>query len=233
MTPTAIMIWKRPGPSTATIPIASSRPGIASMMSIMRMITLSIDAAEVAGDRAEHEADREARPSTDDDADQERVARAVEDPRELVAAERRRPRTSASDDGPGQQPFMIRSRFWSQRPVGRDPRREDRRDRRSSRRRRTRRSRRGRGGAAARPRCQRPPVGDGRADELSASSSAIAHETRILGLRKPYERSTIRLTNTKTIARKRIAALDHRVVAVEDRLRRARSPCPGSRRPSR
>ena len=41
VTPTAIMIWNRPGPSTATIPIASSRPGIASMMSISRMITLS------------------------------------------------------------------------------------------------------------------------------------------------------------------------------------------------
>ena len=41
VTPTAIMIWKMPGPSIATIPIASSRPGIASMMSIRRMITLS------------------------------------------------------------------------------------------------------------------------------------------------------------------------------------------------
>ena len=41
VTPTAIMICKSPGPSIATIPIASSRPGIASMMSIRRMITLS------------------------------------------------------------------------------------------------------------------------------------------------------------------------------------------------
>ncbi len=75
-----------PGPSTATIPIASSRPGIASMMSIARMITRVDDAAEVAGDRAEQQPDRE--PDGDrDDADQERVARAVDDPRELVAAE--------------------------------------------------------------------------------------------------------------------------------------------------
>ena len=42
VTPTAIMIWKRPGPSIATIPIASRKPGIASMMSVRRMITLSI-----------------------------------------------------------------------------------------------------------------------------------------------------------------------------------------------
>ncbi len=41
VTPTATMIWNRPGPSIATIPIASSRPGIASMMSVKRMITLS------------------------------------------------------------------------------------------------------------------------------------------------------------------------------------------------
>ena len=43
----------RPGPSIATIAIANSRPGIASMMSIMRMITRVEPAADVAGDRAE------------------------------------------------------------------------------------------------------------------------------------------------------------------------------------
>ena len=42
------------------------------------------DPADVARDRAEHHADREADRDRDD-ADQERVARAVEDPRELVA----------------------------------------------------------------------------------------------------------------------------------------------------
>ena len=42
MTPTAIMIWTSPGPSAATIPIASSRPGIESMMSIARISTESI-----------------------------------------------------------------------------------------------------------------------------------------------------------------------------------------------
>ena len=51
------------------------------------MITESIDAAEVAGDRAEDEADREA-DRDGDDADQQRVAGAVDDPRELVAPER-------------------------------------------------------------------------------------------------------------------------------------------------
>jgi len=41
VTPTAIMMWKRLGPSIATIPIAISSPGIASMMSMQRMITES------------------------------------------------------------------------------------------------------------------------------------------------------------------------------------------------
>ena len=36
-TPTAIITGTSPGPSSATIPIASRSPGIASMMSIMRM----------------------------------------------------------------------------------------------------------------------------------------------------------------------------------------------------
>ena len=42
MIPMAIMIWKKPGPSTATIPIASSRLGIESMTSMQRMITESV-----------------------------------------------------------------------------------------------------------------------------------------------------------------------------------------------
>ena len=41
-TPTAIMIWKKPGPRTATIPIASRRLGIESITSIERMITESV-----------------------------------------------------------------------------------------------------------------------------------------------------------------------------------------------
>ena len=39
--PTAIMIWTRPGPSIATIPTASRKPGIESITSISRMITES------------------------------------------------------------------------------------------------------------------------------------------------------------------------------------------------
>ena len=39
--PTAINTSLRPGPSAVTIPIASSRPGIASMTSITRMIAES------------------------------------------------------------------------------------------------------------------------------------------------------------------------------------------------
>ena len=42
VTPTATMIWTSPGPSIATMPIASRNPGMASMMSVRRMITLSM-----------------------------------------------------------------------------------------------------------------------------------------------------------------------------------------------
>src|SRR5436190_15564057 len=41
VTPIAIITSTSPGPSAATIPIANSRPGIASMMSMQRMITVS------------------------------------------------------------------------------------------------------------------------------------------------------------------------------------------------
>ena len=41
VTPTATMICQSPGPSMATIPIASSKPGIASMMSMQRMMIVS------------------------------------------------------------------------------------------------------------------------------------------------------------------------------------------------
>ena len=40
-TPIATMICHKPGPSAATTPIANSRPGIASMMSISRITTVS------------------------------------------------------------------------------------------------------------------------------------------------------------------------------------------------
>ena len=40
-TPTAIMICQRPGPSSATIPTAMRKPGIDSITSIERMITVS------------------------------------------------------------------------------------------------------------------------------------------------------------------------------------------------
>ena len=42
MIPIAIMICVRPGPRSATIPIAMRKPGIVSQMSVMRMITESI-----------------------------------------------------------------------------------------------------------------------------------------------------------------------------------------------
>ncbi len=41
-TPIAIITEKRPGPNIAAIPIAMSSPGIESMMSMLRMITVSV-----------------------------------------------------------------------------------------------------------------------------------------------------------------------------------------------
>ena len=38
MIPMAIMICQRPGPRTATIPIAIRKPGIVSQMSVIRMM---------------------------------------------------------------------------------------------------------------------------------------------------------------------------------------------------
>ena len=118
------MIWTRPGPSAATIPIASSRPGIDSMMSISRISTESTQPPGIARDRADEQPDREA-DGDRDDPDQERVASAVHDPREEVAAERvdseemlgGRPRAAAS---------VEKREVLMQRVVGGDQRREER-----------------------------------------------------------------------------------------------------------
>ena len=111
-TPTAIMTGTRPAPSIATIPIASSRLGMASRMSIKRITTRVGPAAEVAGDRAEQHPDREP-DGHGHDADDERVPGAVDDARELVAAEL----VDAEADAPATAPGSIRSRaasrFWS------------------------------------------------------------------------------------------------------------------------
>ena len=85
-TPIAIMIEKSPGPSIAAMPMAMRSPGIESMMSISRMITLSVLPPKKPGHRAEQEPDRHS--DTDgDDADEERETGPVDDARELVSAE--------------------------------------------------------------------------------------------------------------------------------------------------
>jgi hypothetical protein len=43
VTPTAIMMLRSPGPSSATIPIAIRKPGIESITSIVRMISESMN----------------------------------------------------------------------------------------------------------------------------------------------------------------------------------------------
>ena len=71
----------------ATITIASSRLGSVRMMSISRMIAISIDAAREAGDQPQRDADDD-RERDHRDADQQRQARAVDQPRQDVAADR-------------------------------------------------------------------------------------------------------------------------------------------------
>ena len=78
------------------------KPGIVSQMSMIRMISESIEAAEEAGDRPEDASDREAHGHRDD-ADQKRVAGAVDDARELVAPELVETE-GVLRRGPGQQP---------------------------------------------------------------------------------------------------------------------------------
>ena len=85
-TPIAIITCSSPGPSSATMPIAIRKPGDREH-DVDEPHQHAVDpAAEEAGDgpdeRAERQADRHR-----DDADQQRQAGAVEDPRQLVAPE--------------------------------------------------------------------------------------------------------------------------------------------------
>ena len=201
VTPTAIMICQSPGPSIATIPIASSRPGIASMTSISAHDQRVDEAADVARDRAEHEADRE--PDRDrDDADEQREAGAVEDPRELVAAELVDAEPGAATTGRGSSPpadrrgsaragrtGAISGAKIATTTNGADEAEADDRAR-----------------VPAQPAPGVAPEAAGRRLELDLDGLELgdAHENRIRGLMIAYEMSTIRLTRTKTIARKRI-----------------------------
>ena len=74
------------GPTVAARAMTKSKTGNAIVISVIREMTVSIDAAEVAGDRAqedpdEHHADRR------EDGDLERDAGAEEQAQELVLAE--------------------------------------------------------------------------------------------------------------------------------------------------
>ena len=85
-TPIAIMIENRPGPSIAAMPIAISRPGIASMMSMKRMITVVDAASDVAG-RAPSTSPADTPTATETTPMSREKRGAVEDARELVAPE--------------------------------------------------------------------------------------------------------------------------------------------------
>ncbi len=81
----------------ATMTIASSRLGIARMMSMKRMIGDIDDAAvKKPDDQAEHDAERQ-RQRHDDAADEQRQPGAVDDAREHVAADI----VGAEREGPG------------------------------------------------------------------------------------------------------------------------------------
>ena len=67
--------------------IASSRLGSVRMMSISRMIAISINAAKKSGDQPERRADQQ-RQRHDGGADQQRQPRAVDEARKHVAADR-------------------------------------------------------------------------------------------------------------------------------------------------
>ena len=154
--PTATMICQRPWPSAATIPIASSSPGIASMTSMTRMISAVDEAAEVAGDRAENKPTES--PTADrDDADHEREARAVDDPRSARRGRAGRRRASGAPTGPGSSRCEMSSRFWARGSYGAISGAKMRDEHEHARRARSRRSRPDCGAAATTRRCHRPP----------------------------------------------------------------------------
>ena len=121
----AIIALVRPGPRTATRTRARSSEGKARMMSITRMITVSIQPPHIARDQADGDARRHG-DDDDDHADEERIAGAEYQSREDVAA-----------DGVGAQKIGEPAAFLPGRRdqqrvtvlndgrMGRDQRRED------------------------------------------------------------------------------------------------------------
>ena len=139
------------------------------------------DPAEVARDRAEHHADREADRDRDD-ADQEREARAVEDPRELVApllvdpepVVGRRARAAAPAE-PREIAGARILRCEQRREDGADDEEPDEREA----------DQRSRVPAQARPRVA-PEAAAARLElDLPGLDLGDAHERRIRGLRRP------------------------------------------------
>src|SRR4029079_14490462 len=159
------------------------------------------------GDRAEHEADREAR-GDGDETDHERVAGPVDDPRELVAAE-------------GVEPHRVRlRRAGAAAAVERDReqvllvrvvRGEQRRENGAEREQEHEREAGDRTGVAAQAAEGVAPESAGRRIERALGDLDLElggldrHQlTRIRGLMTAYEMSTSRFTITNTTARKRI-----------------------------
>ncbi len=158
------------------------------------------DAAEVTGDRAEDQPDREADRDRDD-PDQEREAGAVDDPRELVATLLVDPEPVLGRGSRAARALEARE-VADPRILGGDPRREDgdedeHPDEPEA-------DQRPRVVAQADPRVA-PETAAARFErDLTGLDLRNAHDSRILGLRSAYETSTIRLTITNTNAMKRI-----------------------------
>ena len=99
---------------TAAMDSASSRPGTASITSVMRMMTRVDPAAERAGEQTEGGTDGGA-DGQRDHTDDQRGAGAVEDAREHVAPALVEARASARREGPGTDD----GRIWSNQVVAR------------------------------------------------------------------------------------------------------------------
>ena len=219
-TPIAIITWTRPpGPSSATIPIAIRKPGIASMMSITRMISRVDGAAEVAGGAPSSEPDARARRTP-----RRRRSGASSARRRSSRESSSRPRSSTpsqcSRDGPGQQPFGEQSRGSAR--AGRTARAAARRSPTNDEAAPTITKptiapglRRARCSASR----QRPPPG-GSSSSSRASSSATdisAPASLIRGLMQPVREVDEQVDDDEDDGDEQDAALEDGVVAVVDR----------------
>ncbi len=170
------------------------------MMSISRISTESTQPPGIARDRADEQPDREA-DGDRDDPDQKRIASAVHDPREQVAAERvdseevlgGRPRAAAP---------VEKREILMERVVGGDQRREERDE---DERPHHEEPDDGTVVVAQPPPGLRPEAARRTLEpDFSGFDFGDTHETRIRGLTRAYVTSTARLTRTKMTETNRI-----------------------------